>query len=141
MRPDGYWLGLVGGVVVLVLSLELVRRRQVRGRLALAWVVLGTAAVVLALFPDLLGDLSAAVNVQVPLNLVLFSGVLFLLVVSMQLASEVGRLEARTRRLAEEVALLRAHLPAAGGSPVADPSTPAATDTAGAARPTTPRAS
>ncbi|WP_404352877.1 DUF2304 domain-containing protein [Phycicoccus jejuensis] len=138
MRPDGYWLGLVGGVIVLLLSLELVRRRQVRGRLALAWVVLGAAAVVLALFPDLLGDLSAAVNVQVPLNLVLFSGVLFLLVVSMQLASEVGRLESRTRRLAEEVALLRAHLPAAGGSPAVDPSAP---DTAGAARPTTPRAS
>lgn len=106
MRPDGYWLGLIGGVVVLALSLELVRRRFVRGRLAIAWLLLGSVAVVFALFPSLLTSLASAVGVRVPLNLVLFVGVLFLLVVSMQLASEVGRLEARTRRLAEEVALL-----------------------------------
>lgn len=112
MRPDGYWLGLVGGLLVLALSIELVRRRSVRGRLAIAWVVLGVVAVVFALFPGLLGALTAALHVQVPLNLVLFSGVLFLLVISMQLAAEVGRLEARTRRLAEEVAILHSRLPA-----------------------------
>ena len=108
MRPDGYWLGLVGGVLVLALSIELVRRRHVRGRLALAWVVLGVVAVVFALFPSALTWLTTALHVQVPLNLVLFGGVLFLLVISMQLAAEVGKLEARTRRLAEEVAILGA---------------------------------
>lgn len=108
MRPDGYWLGLIGGIVVLLLSLELVRRRFVRGRLAIAWVVLGGVSVVFALFPSLLMKMAAVAGVQVPLNLVLFAGVLFLLVISMQLASEVGRMEARSRRLAEEVAILGA---------------------------------
>ena len=106
MRPDGYWLGLVGGLVVLGMSLELVRRRFVRGRLAIAWLVLGTVSVVFALFPSLLTSMASLVGVRVPLNLVLFAGVLFLLVISMQLASEVGRLESRSRRLAEEVAIL-----------------------------------
>lgn len=134
MRPDGYWLGLVGGILVLVLSVELVRRRYVRGRLALAWVVLGIAAVVFALFPSALTWLTAALHVQVPLNLVLFSGVLFLLLISMQLANEVGRLEARTRRLAEEVAILSSRLdqvtsdvdatPTPGGSVITDPPAP-----------------
>jgi hypothetical protein len=110
VRPDGYWLGLVGGVLVLVLSVELVRRRYVRGRLALAWVVLGVLSVGFALFPQALGWAARTLNVQVPLNLVLFSGVLFLLVISMQLANEVGRLESRTRRLAEEVAILSSRL-------------------------------
>ncbi|KRE62288.1 DUF2304 domain-containing protein [Nostocoides sp. Soil756] len=114
MRPDGYWLGLVGGVLVLGLSVELVRRRYVRGRLALAWVVLGFLSVVFALFPQALGWAARTLNVQVPLNLVLFSGVLFLLVISMQLANEVGRLESRTRRLAEEVAILGSRLSALG---------------------------
>jgi hypothetical protein len=108
VRPDGYWLGLVGGLVVLAMSLELVRRRHVRGRLAIAWLVLGAASVVFAVFPSLLGWITATLHVQIPLNLILFTGVLFLLVISMQLASEVGRLESRTRRLAEEVAILRA---------------------------------
>lgn len=112
MRPDGYWLGLIGGVVVLLMSLELVRRKFVRGRLAIAWLVLGAVSVLFALFPSLLTSMAALVGVQVPLNLVLFSGVLFLLVISMQLASEVGRLESRTRRLAEEVAILGSRLAA-----------------------------
>jgi len=98
----------VGGLLVLAMSLELVRRRQVRGRLAIAWLMLGSVSVVFAVFPSALGWITTTLHVQVPLNLILFTGVLFLLVVSMQLASELGRLEARTRRLAEEVALLRA---------------------------------
>jgi hypothetical protein len=116
VRPDGYWLGLVGGLVVLGMSLELVRRRHVRGRLAIAWLVLGAVSVVFAIFPSLLGWITTTLHVQIPLNLVLFSGVLFLLVTSMQLASELGRLESRTRRLAEEVAILRADLGQSRGS-------------------------
>ncbi|MBM6405966.1 DUF2304 domain-containing protein [Phycicoccus sp. CSK15P-2] len=131
MRPDGYWLGLAGGVIVLVLSVELVRRRYVRGRLALAWVVLGVIAVVFSVLPSLLTWLTAALHVQVPLNLVLFSGVLFLLVISMQLAGEVGRLEARTRRLAEEVAILSSRLDDGHEAPpraTSEPGSPPAED-------------
>jgi hypothetical protein len=59
-----------------------------------------------AVFPAALWWLAGVLQVKVPFNLVLFAGVLFLLVITMQLASEVGRLEARTRRLAEEIAIL-----------------------------------
>jgi hypothetical protein len=110
-REENYWLGLLGGVIVLGLSLELVRRRHVRGRLALGWVFVGVAAVFFALFPAALWWLAGVLQVKVPLNLVLFAGVLFLLVITMQLASEVGRLEARTRRLAEEIAILTMRRP------------------------------
>ncbi|MFQ6172856.1 DUF2304 domain-containing protein [Oryzobacter sp. R7] len=108
MTDDNYVLGLLGGLVVLGLSLELVRRRHVRGRLALGWMVVGIGAVVLAVYPAGLYWLADVLGVRVPLNLVLFVGVLFLLVITMQLANEVGRLEAKTRRLAEEIAILTA---------------------------------
>jgi hypothetical protein len=108
---ENYWLGLLGGVIVLGLSLELVRRRHVRGRLALGWVFVGVAAVFFAVFPAALWWLAGVLQVKVALNLVLFAGVLFLLVITMQLASEVGRLEARTRRLAEEIAILTLQQP------------------------------
>ena len=108
MTDDNYVLGLLGGLVVLVLSLELVRRRHVRGRLALGWVVVGVGGVLIALFPAALWWVAGVLNVKVPLNLLLFGGVIFLLVITMQLANEVGRLEARTRRLAEEIAILTA---------------------------------
>jgi hypothetical protein len=46
-------------------------------------------------------------GVAVPANLLFFMSGILLLLVSVQLSYEVSRLEARTRRLAEEVALLR----------------------------------
>lgn len=106
MTDDNYALGLLGGLVVLALSLELVRRRHVRGRLAIGWVVVGVGGVLIALFPAGLWWVSGVLNVKVPLNLLLFGGVIFLLVITMQLANEVGRLETRIRRLAEEIAII-----------------------------------
>jgi hypothetical protein len=47
------------------------------------------------------------VGVQVPSNLLFMMSALLLLVVSVQLSNEVSRVEARTRRLAEEIALLK----------------------------------
>ena len=129
MTDDSWVLGLLGGLVVLGLSLELVRRRHVRGRLAFGWVVVGVAAVLFALFPTALWWLAGVLNVEVPLNLVLFVGVIFLLVITMQLANEVGRLEARTRRLAEEIAIITTRRPdEASNEPSADPSGEAPSD-------------
>lgn len=47
-------------------------------------------------------------GVQVPANLLFFLTAVVLLLVSVQMSYEVSRLEVKTRRLAEEVALLRA---------------------------------
>jgi len=49
---------------------------------------------------------AVALGFQLPSNLLFFVSILFLLLVAVQLSFEVSRLEARTRRLAEEVALL-----------------------------------
>lgn len=108
MTNDAYWLGVAGGVLIVAVVVEMVRRRYLRGRYAVVWVVLGAGAAVLALFPDLLGRAADALGVVVPLNLLLFLGMLVMLVMIMQLSSETGRLRERTRILAEEVALMRA---------------------------------
>jgi hypothetical protein len=103
-----YWLGVAGGLLVVGVVVEMVRRRYLRGRYAVVWVLLGTGAALLALFPDLLGMAARATGVTVPLNLLLFLGSLAMLIMLMQLSSESGRLRERTRVLAEEVALLKA---------------------------------
>ncbi|WP_460964179.1 DUF2304 domain-containing protein [Pedococcus soli] len=107
MTHDAYWLGVAGGLLIVLVIVEMVRRRYLRGRYALVWVVLGTGAAALALFPNLLGRAATALGVTVPFNLLLFLGMLVMLVMIMQLSSEAGRLQERTRVLAEEVALLK----------------------------------
>ena len=108
MRSDAYWLGVAAGILIIVVVVEMVRRRYLRGRFALVWVALGSGAALLALFPSLLGRAATAVGVEVPLNLLLFLGSVAMLIMIMQLSAEAGRLRERTRILAEEVALIRA---------------------------------
>ncbi len=100
-------VGLVSGVVVLVLMIALLQRRQLKEKYAVLWLVVAVAVAVLAVAPGLLDAVATSLGVEEPINLLLFVGVLVLLVVCVHLSWESSRLEDETRALAEEIALLR----------------------------------
>jgi hypothetical protein len=114
MNEDGYVLALVGGLIVVAAVFEMVRRRYLRGRFAIIWLAVALATIVLALAPELLDWAATVTGVKVPLNLLFFVGFLGLLIIIMHLSAESGRLEERTRILAEDVAILRSRLPPKG---------------------------
>ena len=95
------------GAMVLLLVIELLRRRQLREKYAAIWLAIGTVAVVIAVFPPVLDRATRLLGFAVPANLLFFGGGLVLVAISMQLSLEIGRLEDKVRRLAEESALLR----------------------------------
>ena len=105
MNPEVV-LGLLGGTVTLGVLFELLRRRRLREKYALFWVVVALLTILVAAFPALLHTAAGALGVQVPSNLLFFVASMVLMVVSIQHSHELGRLEERTRTLAEEVALL-----------------------------------
>lgn len=107
MTRASYLLGLLGALAVLVLVFELLRRRHLRGKYAVLYLAVGAAVVLFAVVPASLGLLAQALGVEVPANLLFFGSIILLLMVSMHLAYESGRLEDETRTLAEEVGLLR----------------------------------
>ena len=100
-------LGILGSIVTLTLLFEMMRRHRLREKYAVFWAVVAVFTLVVAAFPVLLTRASELVGVAVPANLLFFVASMLLLVVSVQHSSELGRLEDRTRTLAEEVALLR----------------------------------
>ena len=100
-------LGILGSVVTLTLLFEMMRRHRLREKYAVFWAVVAVFTLVVAAFPALLTWAAALVGVAVPANLLFFVASMLLLVVSVQHSSELGRLEDRTRTLAEEVGLLR----------------------------------
>ena len=103
-------------VVVLALAtvgfiLELVRRRQLREKYALLWLIVGGTSLMLGVFRPLLDALSRTLGIAYgPSTLFLFSTVFLMLVVA-HLSWEVSRLEEKTRRLAEEIALMNPSSP------------------------------
>lgn len=105
MNPEVV-LGLLGGTVTLGVLFELLRRRRLREKYALFWVAVALLTILVAAFPVLLHTAADLLGVQVPANLLFFVASMVLMVVSIQHSHELGRLEERTRTLAEEVALL-----------------------------------
>jgi hypothetical protein len=100
-------LGLVGSVLTLVLLFEMLRRKRLREKYVVFWVLVALSTLAVAAFPSILVWVSRLVGVAVPANLLFFVASMLLLAVSLQHSSELSRLEDRTRVLAEEVGLLR----------------------------------
>lgn len=103
-------IALVSALVTLSLIVELSRRRQLREKYAVVWLAVGVVVAVFAIAPGLFNALAHAVGVASPPALLSVLSVLFLLVVCVHLSWELGRMEDKTRVLAEEVALLRKDL-------------------------------
>lgn len=103
-------LGIVGSTVTLVVLFEMMRRHRLREKYAVFWALVALITLIVASFPSILIWTAEQVGVEVPANLLFFLASLLLLVVSIQHSYELGRLEDRTRTLAEEVGLLRMQL-------------------------------
>ena len=110
MTDNNYLIALVGSVLILAAIVELLRRRQLKEKYAVLWLVVGLVLVVFTAFPALLTRISSALGVAVPTNLLFFVAILFLVGVVLHLSWEASRLENETRKLAEDVAILRLDL-------------------------------
>lgn len=101
--------GIVG-VMLLAVILELLRRRQLREKYAVLWIIVGLVVVPLAIFPRGLDRVAQLIGVASGVSLVLFLGMIVLLLICAHLSWEVSQLEEETRSLAEEIALVRTRL-------------------------------
>lgn len=104
---SGYWYALAVAVLLVVFLLVLLRQRRLREKYATIWLGLSLAVVVVGAFPSVVEWLARLAGVQTPSNLLFATALVILLGVCVQLSVEATSLEAETRTLAEELALLR----------------------------------
>jgi hypothetical protein len=100
-----YVLGVLAALFTLSVVVEGLRRRRLRERHAIWWLIAGILALVIGLFPSVLTWAADIVGVEVPTNLVFFVSIAILFLVSIQHSAELTTLESKTRVLAEEAAL------------------------------------
>lgn len=106
MSVATYVLGIASAALVLFVVIELLRRRRLRERHAIWWMVAGILALVIGIFPITLQWAAKLVGIEVPTNLVFFVSIAILFLVCLQHSAELTQLESKTRALAERVALL-----------------------------------
>lgn len=107
---SSYLVGLFGSLLILAGIFEFLRRRQLSEKYAVLWLVVGVLLLVLTVFPGLLNGATRALGVGLPSNLLFFVGIVFLVGVCLHLSWELSRLENETRKLAEDLAILRLEL-------------------------------
>ena len=105
MSTASYLLGIGAALLTLGVVVEMLRRRRLRERHAIWWLIAGVMALVVGVFPTTLAWAAAVVGVAVPTNLIFFVSVAILFLVCIQHSAELTALESQSQMLAERVAL------------------------------------
>ena len=100
---------LAAGVILLIV-LELVRRRRLMERYALLWLLAGVVLLGLAAWRGGLSFISHAIGIYYPPNALFFVAFAFILLLLLHFSSAVSRLSDQTKVLAQRAALLEERL-------------------------------
>ncbi len=95
----------------LLFIVRMVRRNQLPSRYALLWLAIGVVIAFLALFPRVLDRVSSWMGIAYAPGTFFLGAITLLFLIVVHFSWELARLDARTRLLAEELAILRADPP------------------------------
>lgn len=104
------FVAMVLATCVLVLVLELVRRRKLREEYSWVWITTSVLLIVLAAQHDLLITLSRWIGAASTVSTLFFGALVFLLALVLQFSVRLSRLTHRHRTLAQRVGLLEQEL-------------------------------
>lgn len=96
---------IVALILVLGIIFNMVRKRQLELKYALAWLLCDIALIIIVCVPKLLDIMADLLGIQSPMNMIFFLGFIFALVLIFILTVSLSRVTARVRRLAQMEAL------------------------------------
>jgi len=109
MRPISVFV-IVVAVVIAVVVLTYIRRRRLREEYSLLWLLLVAAMVLLASFEGITVWVADRLDVQYAPSILYFVALAFIAAMLFHYSLEISRLSDQSRRLAQEVSLLRSRL-------------------------------
>jgi hypothetical protein len=100
------FVSLIVALVLLLIVLELVRRRKLQERYSVLWLVTGLTVLVLAAWPALLARIASAIGIVSPPNALFVVALGFFLAVMLHFSLVISRLSEQSSRLAQRLAML-----------------------------------
>ena len=103
---------IVAIVIVLALCviINMIRKKALELRYALAWLLVGCGTLILDLFPDVMMGLAKFMGIEVPSNMLFFLGFCFALIIIFVLTIAVSRMSIRIKNLTQEMALYKKYI-------------------------------
>lgn len=100
---------------------EMVRRRKLMERYSLLWLFASLVLLALAVFTDLLAEISQLVGIATPSNALFAAGIGFMVVLLLHFSATISRLTDESKMLAQRLALTEERLRRAEKSSAGEP--------------------
>jgi hypothetical protein len=100
-------LAAVCGISLLIVIVELVRRRKLRVEYSWLWIAAGVAIVIVGLNYSLLVRITDFIGAGFTSSTLFFFGIFFVLALCLQFSVKISKLETQVKNLAQELALQR----------------------------------
>ncbi len=104
--PEMNPVAVIGSLALLLIILDLVRRRYLRERYALIWILTGGFFFVISIRARWFHSISSFLGFSLPSNALFFFGILFAVVLCLGLSVITSRLAEKNRVLTQEIVLL-----------------------------------
>lgn len=92
-------------LIALTIIVNMIRKKSLELRYALAWLIVGGGVLILDIFPGIIAWLANVMGVFTPVNMLFFLGFCFSLGIIFVLTVAVSRMSIRLKDLAQELAL------------------------------------
>lgn len=98
---------IIAAIILVALGfiINMIRKKSLELRYALAWLIVGVGVLILDIFPELMTKLAAMLGIYSPVNMLFFLGFCFSLVIIFILTVAVSRMSIRIKNLTQELAL------------------------------------
>ena len=97
-------------LVFFVLIATCVKRKKMDIEFAIVWFVLAFGYIIIAVFPDVMTNVSEALNIQLPVNALFLINIAFLIVTTLIMFLMATKTNKRVRKLIQEISLLKKHI-------------------------------
>ncbi len=97
---------LILSAAILVLIVELVRRRKLREEYSWLWILTGTVPLVLVVWYDALVAVTRLIGAVLPTTTLFLFGLIFLMLISLHFSVKISALANQVKDLAQQMALL-----------------------------------
>jgi hypothetical protein len=104
-------LTIGGALAILLLVIDLVRRRKLKEEYSLLWVVVAVLTLLVSIWFSLLRTVTDAIGAISPASTLFFFGLLFCLVLLLHFSVRISALERRLTTLVQEVGLMAVQEP------------------------------
>ena len=109
-------VAILGSFGLLVLILDLVRKRRLAEEYCLLWILVGAAFLAISLFRSLIERIAGLLGIFYPPSAIFLIAIFFIMWLLLRFSLIVSDLSERNRVLAQEIALLRLEFETRGGA-------------------------